>query len=76
MEINTHGKNVFQARIAVQSALKRATNADYRLRVVHGYQNGTAIRNKVRDEFARHPRVLRIENTRNPGETILVLREY
>ncbi len=76
MEVNLHGKNLYQARIALRSALTSATGADYRIRVVHGFQNGTAIRDMVRDEFSRHPRVIRIENTRNPGETILVLREY
>ena len=36
MEIDLHGMNLFQARNAVASALRRATAADYRLRVVHG----------------------------------------
>ena len=29
MDIDLHGKNLYQARIAVSSALKHATNADY-----------------------------------------------
>ena len=76
MELDLHGKNLFQARNAVASALTRATGADYRLRVVHGYRQGSAIREMVREEFGRHPLVRRIENSLNPGETILVLREY
>lgn len=76
MELNLHGKNLFQARIAVMSALKSAKASDYRLRVVHGYRGGTALGDMVRQEFRDHPRVLRIESTSNPGETIFVLREY
>lgn len=76
MELDLHGKNLFQARIAVQSALTRATGADYRLTVIHGYSGGTALRDMILAEFARHPRVLRVERGRNPGQTVLVLREY
>lgn len=76
MEIDVHGKNLFQARGAVASALARATSADYRLCVIHGFRGGTAIRDMLHEEYARHPRVLRIEPSANPGQTILVLREY
>ncbi|MDO5022344.1 MAG: Smr/MutS family protein [Eubacteriales bacterium] len=76
MDVNLHGKNLYQARIAVRSALMRATAADYRIRIIHGYRGGTAIRDMVREEFSVHPRVIRVENSLNPGETVLVLREY
>lgn len=76
MELNLHGKNLHQARVALMSALKNARASDYRLRVVHGFRNGTALRDMCRQEFSTHPRVLRIEQTPNPGETIFVLREY
>ncbi len=76
MEIDLHGMNLFQARNAVASALRRATAADYRLRVVHGHRQGSAIRDMVRSEFLRHPMVKREEPSPNPGVTILVLREY
>ena len=76
MELDLHGKNLFQARTAVQSALMRATMADYRLTVIHGYSGGTALRDMIQEEFRNHPRVLRLERGRNPGQTILVLREY
>ena len=76
MELDLHGKNLFQARIAVQSALTRATSADYRLTIIHGYIGGTALRDMIYEEFAHHPRVIRLERARNPGQTVLVLREY
>ncbi|MGI6655048.1 MAG: Smr/MutS family protein [Christensenellales bacterium] len=55
MELDLHGKNLFQARIAVQSALTRATSADYRLTIIHGYIGGTALRDMICEEFAHHP---------------------
>lgn len=76
MELDLHGKNLFQARVALAASLKRAPLSEYRLRVVHGYQGGTALRDMVRGEFSGHPRVLRVEKTSNPGETVFVLREY
>ncbi len=76
MELDLHGKTLAQARIAVMSALRRATSADYRLRVIHGYRGGNAIRQMLLDEFAEHPRVIRLEPSHNPGQTIFVLREY
>lgn len=76
VELDLHGKTLQQARVAVMSALKRATAADYRLVLIHGYRGGSAIRDMLREEFARHPRVIRLENSLNPGQTVFVLREY
>ncbi len=76
MELDLHGKNLFQARIAVMSALSRATGADYRLKIIHGYRQGSAIKDMLREEFMTHPKVLRMENGPNQGQTIFVLREY
>lgn len=76
LELDLHGKTLQQARIAVMGALKRATSADYRLKVIHGYRGGSAIRDMLHQEFARHPRVIRIEPGFNPGQTVFVLREY
>ena len=76
MELDLHGKNLFQARMAVASALMRATAADYRLTIIHGYRQGNAISQMLKDEFYKHPRVIRTEASHNPGQTIFVLREY
>ena len=76
MELDLHGMTVYQARNAVASALKRATAADYRLKIIHGYTNGSAIRDMLMDEFSKHPRIIRVETTFNPGQTVFVLREY
>lgn len=76
MELDLHGMNLHQARIATQSALRRASPADYRLKLIHGYRQGSAIADMLRTEFLGHPKVLRLEASTNPGQTIFVLREY
>ena len=47
-----------------------------RLRVVHGYHSGCALRDLVRGEYAAHPKVLRVETRLGEGVTDLVLREF
>ena len=74
VEIDLHGKNVYQARITIDAALRRAKSGTYRIRLIHGYHGGTALRDMVRQEYKG--RVLRIETTLAPGFTDLVLREF
>ncbi len=78
IEIDLHGKNVYQAKTTIDSQLDRASRAVYRLRLIHGYHGGTGIRDMIEEEYGykRHPKVLRIINGNNPGITELVLREY
>lgn len=76
MEIDLHGKNLYQARVLLMSTLKKATPADYRLRVIHVYHGGDTLRAMVQETASSHPKVLRIEKAPNEGETVLVLREY
>ncbi len=73
VEIDLHGKNVYQARLTIDAALRRARNGTYRLRIIHGYQGGTALRDMVRQEYAgRVARVVILDQ----GRTDLVLREF
>lgn len=76
VEIDLHGMTQVQARVAVEAALRRASRATYRLRLIHGYHGGTALRDMLRREFAGHKKVLRIELGLNSGSTELVLREW
>lgn len=75
IELDLHGMTQVQARIAVEAALRRATRSVYRLRLIHGYRGGTALREMLRRDFAGDKRVLRVELGMNPGATDLVLRE-
>ena len=73
VEIDLHGKNVYQARLTIDAALRRGRNGTYRLRIIHGYQGGTALRDMVRQEYAgRVARVVILDQ----GRTDLVLREF
>ena len=73
--VDLHGCNVYQARIAIDAALRRSKSA-YRLRLIHGFHGGTALRDMIRREYAKKPGVLRMEMGLNGGETDLVLREW
>ena len=74
-ELDVHGMTLYQAQIAIDAALRRAGGA-YRIRVVHGYRGGTVLRDGIRERYAAHPKVKRIELGLNPGQTDLVLREF
>lgn len=76
LQVDVHGMNKYQARVFIDSRLKRADNSVYRLRIIHGYHGGTELKDMIREEYGKHPKVLRISPTMNPGETELVLREY
>ena len=76
LELDLHGMNTYQVKIAIDSQLKRAKGGVYRLRLIHGYRGGTALRDMIRETYRHHPRVLRVELGLNPGETELVLREF
>ena len=71
--IDLHAKNRYQAKIAIDAALKNAGGA-YRVRVIHGYHNGTAIRDLITEEYASHPKVIRLVRI-SDGITDLVLKE-
>lgn len=75
MEIDVHNMTQVQAITAIDAKLRRVNASVYRLRVIHGYHSGTALRDAVRSHYRRHPKVIRIELGLNPGETDLVLRE-
>ena len=74
VELDLHGKTVYQARVAIDAALRRAGKGTYRIRVVHGFHGGTALRDMIRAEYAG--RALRLETGIDPGVTDLVLREF
>ena len=76
LELDLHGMNAYQAKIAIDSTLKKAKGGTYRIRLIHGYRSGTVLRDLVRENYRSHPKILRIELGMNPGETDLVLREF
>jgi len=73
--LDLHGCTVYQAKIAIDSQLKRAKAGTYRIRLIHGCHGGTALRDMIRRDYRKHPRILRLEFGSN-SETDLVLREW
>ena len=76
IELDVHGMTQYQAQIAIDAKLKRANAAVYRIRIIHGYHGGTALRDMIRKQYGKNPKVKRIEVGFNQGETDLVLREF
>ena len=70
--LDLHGKNEYQARIAIDAALRRSRGV-YRIRCIHGYHGGTVLRDMLRRDYTG--KVLRLQ-TINEGTTDLVLREF
>ncbi len=76
IEIDLHGARLDEARDRIDEALRNADMSVYRLRVIHGFNNGTAIRDMILSEYRWHMKVMRIVSGANRGQTELVLREY
>ena len=75
IEIDIHGMNCFQARVRLDSVLRRADASVYQIIVIHGYHGGEALKDMLRSEYAADPRVKRLKTDGDPGRTTLVLRE-
>ena len=78
IEIDIHGMTKLQAKKYLDSQIAGASKNVYRIRVVHGYNNGTELRDMVRKSYksGKNPKVLRTDLGLNPGETDLVLKEF
>lgn len=68
-----HGAYERDARDILCGWLNTAPRTVTELRVIHGYQRGTTLRDMIRSDFS-HPRVKAIFPSLNPGETRLVLK--
>ena len=75
VELDIHGMNKYQAKIFIESRLKKSDKSVYKLKIIHGYHGGTELRDMVRKEIGQNKKVLRVEMGLNQGETDLVLRE-
>lgn len=75
--IDLHGMRTDEAKHRIDCEIKRADDGVYRIRIIHGYNRGNAIRDMIYEEYryGREPRVIRVENGWNEGITELVLRE-
>ena len=75
IELDIHGMTKYQAKISIDSQLKKANGGIYRIRIIHGYRNGTELKDMVQKDYINHKKVKRIEIGMNAGVTDLVLRD-
>lgn len=75
LELNIHGMTAYQAKIRIDSQLKKADKSIYRIKIIHGFHGGTTLKEMVYKEYVNNPKVIRIENGPNDGITELILRE-
>ena len=75
IELDVHGMTKYQAKMSIDSHLKKAKTNVYRIIVVHGYHNGTELKDMIRKDYKTHPKVIRVEIGLNQGSTELVLRD-
>ena len=75
INIDLHGLFREDAIKVIDKALKNADSSTYQIKLIHGYNRGTSLKNMIIDEYKYHPKVLRIQPGGNLGTTILVLRE-
>lgn len=73
MSVDLHGTSVENARELLLTWLDHAPESVTELRVVHGYNRGTLLRDMVRESLM-HPKIKQKLPALNPGETRLVLR--
>ena len=71
-----HGKTKYQVRVTVDALLRRAGPGTYRLRLIHGFHGGSALREFIWAQYSSHPKVKRLLLSPDGGATELVLREY
>jgi len=75
IELDVHGMTKYQAKMSIDSQLKKVKANVYRIIVVHGYHSGTELKNMIRKDYRKHPKVIRVEIGLNQGITELVLRD-
>lgn len=75
MEIDIHGMTKSQAKVSIDSILKKVKANVYRIIVIHGYHSGTELKDMVRKDYRNHPKVIRVELGLNQGITELILRD-
>lgn len=72
MEVDLHGLTANDAKFRLEHLLTNAPPGIEEVRVIHGYNNGQALRDMVRLRL-KHPRIRAKLVCLNPGETRLLL---
>lgn len=72
-EVDIHGMTRDEARRCLTLFLNRVNGSVREVEVIHGWSNGTVLRDMVRKGL-KHPKIKSKVVSMNPGITILVLR--
>ena len=75
VKIDLHGMRQEEAIWVIDKAIAGADSTTYQIRLMHGYNRGTRLREMIYDWYRYEPKVKRIIPGDNPGVTILVMRE-
>ena len=75
ISIDLHGMFREDAIKTIDKALRSADSSTYQIKLIHGFNRGTSLKNMIMEEYRYHPKVLRVQPGDNLGTTILVLRE-
>ena len=77
IDLDLHGLTRDQAQEKIENTLRNAGSGVYRIRCIHGFHGGTAIKDMIRREFGYglEPKVKRVRPGENEGITELILRE-
>ena len=70
--VDLHGCNQYQAEIKLNSAFRCAGRDVYRIRVIHGHNGGTILRDLTRT-YQNNPKVKRM--IPGTGDTVFILKE-
>lgn len=73
--IDLHGLLRDEAIKVIDKALIQADGSTYQIKLIHGYNRGTSLKDMIVEEYKYHTKVIRILPGENYGTTILVLRE-
>ena len=58
ISIDLHGMFRDDAIKAIDKALKLADSSTYQIKLIHGYNRGTSLKNMIIEEYKYHPKVL------------------
>lgn len=75
VSLDLHGMLQDEAIKVIDRALRAADDSTYQIKLIHGYNRGTSLKNMIAYEYRYHPKVVRVKPGDNLGVTILVLRE-
>ena len=73
--VDLHGLRRDEAEKKIEKVLSEAGSGTYQIRLIHGFNRGTNLKEMIYDSFRYDKKVKRIMPGDNQGITILVLKE-